>query len=479
MATDGPEKLKKVTSGVAGLDEITGGGLPAGRSTLVVGGPGSGKTLLCTSFLVRGAQEGEPGVLVSFDEPVADLELNSRSLGYDLVDLQQRNLLVLEHVQIDRQQLVEAGEYDLEGLFIRLEHAVRAIGARRVVLDSLDTLFANIPSEAILRAELRRLFGWLKARGLSTVITTERGTGDHQLSRHGIEEYVSDCVITLDTRVHDELATRRLRVVKYRGTAHGSNEYPFLIDDTGITVLPVTSLHLRHAVSNARVSTGVAGLDAMLGATDGGPHGYYEGSSILVSGGPGTGKTTLAAQFATAACRRNERCLYFAFEESEAQLARNMRSVGLDLAPFVANGSLHVHAVRPTLHGLEMHLATMLHDLQRLAPDVVVVDPLSALLTSSGTSGQSKMMSLRLVDYVKSAGATALYLSVLPARDDLDLDISSLMDTWIALENERRPDDLERSVRIVKSRGMPHSPDVRRFVIRDTGVEIRPRTETP
>lgn len=477
MPGEKPDTLPKVSSGVAGLDEITGGGLPAGRPTLVIGGPGSGKTLLATTFLVHGAlHDREPGVLVSFDEPPADLAVNSRSLGFDLDELQRRGVLGIEHVQIERQHVIEAGDYDLEALFIRLDLAVRTLGAKRVVLDSLDTLFANIPNEAILRAELRRLFGWLKERGLSTVITTERGPGDRQLSRHGIEEYVSDCVIVLDARVHDELATRRLRIVKYRGTAHGGNEYPFLIDRQGVTVLPITSLGLEHAISDERVSSGVPGLDAMLGATRGGAHGFYKASSVLVSGGPGTGKTSVAANFAAAACARGERCLYFAFEESERQLVRNMRSLGVDLEPFVADERLHVHAVRPTFQGLEMHLATMMFEIQRVRPDVVVVDPLSALL-SSGTTMQSRMMTLRLVDYVKSFGATGLFLSVDQTREQGDLEVSSLMDTWIVLDNVRRPNDLERRLLVMKSRGMPHSPDIRRFAMSGHGIEIRPSVE--
>ncbi len=469
--------LSKVSSGISGLDEITGGGLPAGRSTLVIGGPGSGKTLLGATFLVRGAtQDNEPGILVSFDERASDIIVNCRSLGFDLDGLQERQLLGIEHVLIERQQLVEAGEYDLEGLFIRLELAIGSIGAKRVVLDSLDTLFASIPNEAILRAELRRLFGWLRERELSTVITSERAINERQLSRHGIEEYVSDCVILLDTRINEELATRRLRVVKYRGTSHGNNEYPFIIGSAGVTVLPVTSLGLAHKVSEERVSSGILGLDAMLGAPGDGAEGYFKGSSVLISGGPGAGKTSIAAQFAAAACSKGEKCLYFAFEESEPQLERNMRSIGMDLDPLLAKGLLEIHAIRPTLQSLEMHLATMMHKVRTMAPDVVVVDPLSALL-SSGTAVQSKMMVLRLIDYIKSFGATALYSVVYHDRDVVDLDVSSLMDTWIVLENERRLDNLERLLYVVKSRGMSHSPDVRRFLISDTGIEIKLKKE--
>jgi len=475
---EGPDgqRLKKVASGIGGLDEICGGGLPAGRTTLVIGGPGAGKTLLATAFLVQGARkDDEPGVLVSFDEAGSDLEINTSSLGWDLVDLQQRKLLAVEHVQVDRQQIVEAGEYDLEGLFIRLAYAVDSVKARRVVLDSIDTLFANVPNEAVLRAELRRLFSWLKDHGLSAIVTSERGGAS--LSRHGVEEYVSDCVILLDSRVYDEIATRRLRVVKYRGSAHGGNEYPFLIEETGITVLPVTSLGLVHMAPDRRVSSGNAGLDAMLSANGPeGASGLFQKSSVLISGGPGAGKTSFAAQFAAAACARGEKCLYFTFEESQSQLVRNMRSIATDLAPHIEAGLLEVHAVRPTLRGLEAHLASMLHLVNTTKPDAVVIDPLSAL-GASGTLIQSRMMVLRLIDYIKSAGATALYTMVGQGDQSVALDVSTLMDTWIAVENVRREDDLERRIHVVKSRGMPHSADVREFTIGRHGLAIRKRAQ--
>lgn len=465
------DKLVKMSTGIKGLDAITDGGLPAGRPTLVVGGPGSGKTLLGISFLVQGALHDEPGALISFDEPSSDLVVNSRSIGFDLAALQSRNLLAIEQVYIERQQLIEAGEYDLEGLFIRLANLVDTTGARRIVLDSLDTLFASIPNEAILRSELRRLFLWLKDRKLSTVVTSERSDSDRQLSRHGIEEYVSDCVILLDTRVHEEIATRRLRVVKYRGSAHSKNEYPFLIEDGGIVVLPVTSLGLEHAVSGQRISSGVAGLDAMLGSAETG-RGLHKGSSILLTGGPGSGKTSIATQFAAAACRRGERCLYFAFEEAEAQLIRNMRSVGVDLSPFIKDKLLEIRAVRPTVHGLEMHLATMMHRIETVKPDCIVVDPLSALL-SSGTVVQSRLMGLRLIDFIKSFGATALFLLVQDGQESTDLNVASLMDTWMVVENKRHRDGLERRIYVVKSRGMPHSADVRQLSILSAGIEVK------
>ncbi|MFZ1107720.1 MAG: circadian clock protein KaiC [Rhodomicrobium sp.] len=464
-----PSPLRKVSTGIKGLDEITGGGLPAGRASLICGGPGCGKTMLATSFLVEGARNGEPAVFLSFDESPADLDINSRSLGFDLAGLQARNLLSIDYIHIDRQEIHETGEYNLEGLFIRLGYAIDQIEARRVVLDGVDTLFAGLPNEALLRSELRRLFGWLKERGLSSIVTAERG--DKSLTRHGIEEYLSDCVIVLEQRVREELTTRRLRVVKYRGSAHGANEYPYLIEDGGIKILPVTSLGLDHKVSSERISSGVAGLDALLEGK-----GFYKASSILISGGPGSGKTSMGAHFALAAAERGERCLYFAFEESEPQLVRNMRSIGIDLQPAIDSGKLSIVSVRPTAHGLEMHLTRMMHLVQDLNPRVAVVDPLTAL-EDGGSVAQASMMVLRLIDYLKSAGATALYLSVQDEDDKSNLSISSLMDSWITVRNLRKENGLERQLFIAKSRGMAHSADVRKLSIGAQGVQVSARKE--
>ena len=351
-ALAGPE-LPKTPTGVSGLDEITNGGLPRGRPTLVCGSAGCGKTLMAMEFLVRGAtQFDEPGVFMAFEETAAELAQNVRSLGFDLDDLAARGKFCLDFVRVERSEIEEVGDYDLEGLFIRLGYAIDTIKAKRVVLDTLETLFSGLSNAAVLRSELRRLFRWLKDKGVTAIITAERGEG--ALTRHGLEEYVSDCVILLDHRVIDQVSTRRLRVVKYRGTAHGTNEYPFLIDEDGISVLPVTSLGLQHEVGDERISSGVPRLDAMLGGK-----GYFRGSTVLVSGTAGSGKTSLAAHLAQAACGRGEKCLYFAFEESPGQLMRNMRSIGLDLAPWLEKGLLRFHAIRATVHGLEMHLASI------------------------------------------------------------------------------------------------------------------------
>ncbi len=461
-------QLRKVSSGIEGPDEVTGGGLPAGRPTLICGGPGCGKTLLAVSFLVQGAlHDGEPGVLLSFDEGENELEVNMASLGVDLVDLKNNGLLAIDFVHIDRQEIHETGEYDLEGLFIRLGFALDRVNGRRVVLDGIDTLFAGIPNEAILRSELRRLFTWLKERGVTSVITAERGTTG--LTRHGIEEYISDCVIVLEQRVEHELSTRRLRVVKYRGSTHGTNEYPFLIDEKGVWLSPVTSLGLSHTVSDDRVSSGIAGLDRMLAGK-----GYYKGSSILVSGGAGTGKTSIGAHFAKAAADRGEHCLYLAFEESEPQLMRNMRSIGVNLQPAAAAGHLTIKAMRPTTLGLEMHLTRMLHLAHDAKPDVVVIDPLSAL-EGGGSLAQANVMTLRLIDYFKSAGVTALYINVQGAEDRMNLNISSLMDTWITLSNKHGERELKRHLYIVKSRGMAHSAYVRELSIGANGVQVSER----
>lgn len=462
--------LPKTPSGIRGLDEITGGGLPRGRPTLICGSAGCGKTLFGIEFLVKGATEfGEPGVFLSFEESEEELAQNVRSLGFDLDRLVAEGKLGVDYVHVDRSEIEENGEYDLEGLFIRLGLAIDSIGARRVVLDTIETLFGGLSNEALLRAELRRLFRWLKDKGVTAVITAERGDGT--LTRQGLEEYVSDCVILLDHRVHDQISTRRLRVVKYRGTRHGTNEYPFLIDEDGIAVLPVTSLGLQHEASDERVSSGVPRLDAMLGG-----RGYYRGSSILVSGTAGTGKTSLAGHFADAACRRGEQCLYFAFEESQSQAVRNARSIGLDLQQWIDRGLLRFHATRPTFHGLEMHLATMLKLVRDVGPRVVVVDPISNML-GAGTAGETQVMLLRLVDSLKLQQITALFTSLTSAGDasleQTDLGISSLIDTWILLRDIELGGERNRGIYVLKSRGMAHSNQIREFLLTDHGIELQ------
>ena len=395
-------QLAKCPTGIRGLDEVTKGGLPRNRSSLVCGNTGSGKTIIGMEFLLHGAlQFDEPGVFVSFEETSGELTHNFASLGFDLNDMIARSLIAVDYVFVDRTEMAETGEYDLEGLFIRLGHAIDSIGAKRVVLDTIEVLFAGLMNTAILRAELRRLFRWLKDKGVTAVITSERGDG--LLSRHGLEEYVADCVILLDLRVTEQIATRRLRIVKYRGTSHGTDEYPFLIDESGMSILPLTSLGLNHAVSDARVSSGIARLDHMLGGL-----GYYLGSTILVSGTNGSGKTSICANFVDAACRRGERCLYFAFEESAPQIIRNMRSIGLNLAPWVEQGLLQFHSSRPSLHGLEMHLVSMHKLIDDFKPTNVVVDPISDL-TAVGSGSEAKSMLTRLIDYLKSNQITAMF----------------------------------------------------------------------
>lgn len=462
-----PEGIRKAPTGIPGLDDITGGGFPAGRPTLVCGSAGCGKTLMAMEFIVRGASEhGEPGVFVTFEELPNELTENVRSLGFDLQELESRGLLLLEHIHIERSEIEETGEYDLEGLFIRLGFAIDSIGAKRIVLDTLETLFSGLSNEAILRAELRRLFRWLKERGVTAVITGERGDGT--LTRQGLEEYISDCVILLDHRVIDQLATRRLRVVKYRGTLHGTNEYPFLIDEHGIEVLPITSLGLVHEASTERVSTGVQGLDEMLGSA-----GFYRGSSVLVSGRAGSGKSSLAAHFVDAACRRGERAVYFAFEESQSQIVRNMRSLGLDLQPWIDQGLLSFHAARPTLHGLERHLVSMYKQIRRFQPRVVVVDPITNFL-SVGNQEEVKAMLMRLIDFLKSSHITALFTSLTHGLDleTTDVAVSSLMDAWLLLREVEANGERNRLLNVLKSRGMAHSNQVRELLLTSRGVEL-------
>jgi len=461
--------LPKAATGITGLDEITGGGLPRGRPTLICGSAGCGKTLLAMEFLVRGAAEfGEPGVFMAFEETAEELAQNVRSLGFDLDKLITEKKLVVDYVHVERSEIEETGEYDLEGLFIRLSYAIDTIGAKRVVLDTLETLFGGLSNDAVLRSELRRLFRWLKDRGVTAVITAERGDGT--LTRQGLEEYVSDCVILLDHRVSDQLSTRRLRIVKYRGSLHGTNEYPFLIDETGISVLPVTSLGLHQEVSEERVSTGIPRLDAMLGGD-----GWYRGSSVLVSGTAGTGKTSLAAHFADATCRRGERCLYFSFEESESQMTRNMRSIGVDLAPWIKKGLLQFHATRPTAYGLEMHLASLHKMIDEFQPRAVIIDPITAFL-GAGQSAEAESMLMRLIDLLKSRQITALFTSLSHGGDSLEksqVGISSLIDTWLLVRDIELGGERNRGLYVLKSRGMAHSNQIREFLLTEHGVELR------
>jgi circadian clock protein KaiC len=461
--------LQKAFTGIQGLDEITGGGLPSGRPTLVSGGAGSGKTLFGLEFLVRGAtQYDEPGVFMSFEETIPDLVKNAASLGFDLGRLVADKKLFLDHVYISRSEIAETGEYDLDGLFIRIADAVQKVGARRIVLDTIEALFGELPNPGILRAEIRRLFGWLKQKGLTTVITAERDRPD-KLTRHGIEEFVSDCVIVLDHRTREEISTRRLRVVKYRGSTHGTNEYPFLIDEHGISVLPISSLGLDHAAPASRISTGIDRLDGMMGGK-----GFYRGSSILMSGTSGTGKTSVAAHFVDAACRRGERCSYFAFEESPRQVVRNMRSIGIDLEPWVRKGLLQFHAARPTYGGIEEVLLVTHKHITSFHPSVVVVDPITNLLMVS-TLNEVRSMLTRLVDFLKTEEITAIFTSLTAAGGSLEAseaDISSLMDTWLLLKAIEVGGERNRALYVLKSRGMEHSNQIREFVLTNDGLRL-------
>lgn len=458
--------LNKVATGIVGFDEITLGGLPAGRPSLICGAAGCGKTLFGMTFLVRGAVDNdEPGVFMSFEERPRDLVENVASLGYDLQGLIDQKMIGIDHVHIDRSQIEETGEYDLEGLFVRLGYAIDTIGAKRVVLDTIEALFASFSDAAVLRAELRRLFYWLKERGVTTIVTGERGSG--QLTRYGIEEYVSDCVILLDNRVVDQITTRRLRVIKYRGSSHGTNEYPFFIDEFGITVLPVTGAGLDHAASQQIVPSGIEGLDRMLAKG-----GFYRGSSVLVSGLAGTGKTTFGASFIDACCKRGERCLFFSFEESQSQLVRNLESVGLALEGYLASGLLRVESARPSLYGLEVHLARMYREIIEFKPQVVVIDPISAF---RGPESEVHATLLRLVDLLKAQGITAVFTSLSDAKaraKGLDREVSSLMDVWISLGTVEADGEHNRLLYVLKARGMGHSNQVREYHIDSHGITL-------
>jgi circadian clock protein KaiC len=460
--------LEKCPTGIRGLDEITKGGLPRGRPTLICGGAGSGKTLFAMEFLMRGAMEyGEPGVFMTFEETPEDLAKNFISIGFDLPDTISRGLIMTDHVKIERSEIEETGEYDLEGLFIRLGHAIDTIGAKRVVLDTIEALFSELPNATILRAELRRLFHWLKDRGVTAIVTGE--SGDKTLTRYGLEEYVADCVISLDFRIMEQIATRRLRIIKYRGSSHGADEYPFLIDERGISILPITSLGLDYPVSMERISTGVPKLDTML---DG--KGFYRGSTILVSGTAGTGKTSLATTFANAACLRGERCLYFAFEESPRQIIRNMGSIGMDLGRWVKKGLLKFHSARPSLYGLEMHLVTFHKVIEEFKPLVFIVDPISNLI-NAGTASEVKSILTRLIDYLKMQKISTFLTDLTHFGSSLERtseEISSLIDTWLLLRDIELKGERNRGLYILKSRGMAHSNQIQEFLLTNQGIDL-------
>jgi circadian clock protein KaiC len=463
------DQLPKTPTGITGLDEITGGGLPKGRPTLICGEAGCGKTLMSLEFIVRGATEfNEPGVFMAFEEKADELAANVASLGFDLRKLQDDKKIRLDHVHIDRSEIEETGEYDLEGLFIRLGYAIDSIGAKRVVLDTLENLFSGLSNEVILRAELRRLFNFLKDKGVTAVITGEKGEGT-SLTRQGLEEYVSDCVILLDHRVINQISTRRLRVVKYRGSQHGTNEYPFLIDEEGISVLPVTSLRLEKEVSSKRISSGIPSLDSMFGGK-----GFFQGSSILVSGTAGTGKTSIAASFANEICRNKKKCLYFAFEESPKQILRNMKSINIDLQKHVDNGLLEFHASRPTLYGLEMHLVAIYKIIKRFKPAAVILDPITNLITV-GSVSEVKSMLIRLIDFLQDEQITVMFTALslnTIVSEQTDEGVSSLVDAWLLVRDIESNGERNRGLYIMKSRGMSHSNQVREFTITDNGLNL-------
>jgi len=461
-------QIPKAKTGIQGLDEITLGGLPKGRPTLVAGSAGCGKTLLSMEFLVNGATKyNEAGVFIAFEENPDDLVKNVKSLGFAVEDLIRQKKLYIDHIKVERSEIEETGEYDLNGLFIRIDLAIKSVGAKRVVLDTIESLFSGLNNAAILRAELRRLFGWLKEKGVTAIITGEKG--DKNITRQGLEEYVSDCVILLDHYVQNQISTRRFRVVKYRGSNHGTNEYPYLIDEHGISVMPITSLKLDHHVSTKRISTGDPKLDEMFGGK-----GFYQGSSILTTGTAGTGKTTFSSSFAASVAARGERVLYFAFEESSHQIIRNMRSVGVNLEPFVKKGLIKFHASRPQLYGLEMHLVTMYKLINEFNPSAVIIDPITNLITT-GTIDDTSAMMVRLVDFLKTKQITALLTSLTHGGEVLEmttLNISSLVDTWILLRDIEEDGERNRAVYILKSRGMAHSNQVREFIISNKGIEL-------
>jgi circadian clock protein KaiC len=471
QATDGLSKdeiLEKSPTGIEGFDQITNGGLPKGRISLLIGGPGTGKTLFAMQFIVDGIREyGEPGVFVAFEETQKKLAENTASLGFHINSLIEQKKMAIDYIYIERKEIEETGEYDLDGLFVRLGYAIDSIGAKRIVLDTLEAIFSGFSQESILRAELRRLFRWLEEKGVTAIVTAERGY--ETLTKYGLEEYVSDCVIVLDHRITEQISTRRMRIVKYRGSQHGTNEYPYLIGENGFSILPITSVKLDYLSSTDRISTGISRLDNMLGGK-----GFYRGSSILISGTAGTGKSSLALTFADAACKRGEKCLYITFEESPDQVLRNMKSIGLDLRKWVDQGLLQLHAVRSTYFGLETHLVQIHKLVENLNPSVVIIDPITNLITIADP-GDVKSMLTRLIDYLKGKHITAMLTNLShmgSSIESTEAEISSLMDTWILVKDIELGGERNRGLYVLKSRGMPHSNQIREFRLTNKGIDL-------
>jgi len=466
-------QLQKCLTGIKGFDEITEGGLPKNRNTLLCGSTGSGKTLFGIDFLINGAiNYNELGIFMSFEETEDELYKDVASLNLDLQGLVLRKKILIDYVLLERRDIQEKGEFNLEGLFVRLEHAIDSIGAKRVVLDSIESLFAGVTDAGILRLEIKRLFRWFKKKKVTAVITGELGKNSY--TRHGLEEYISDCIILLDNRVREQISTRRIRVIKYRGSNHGTNEYPFVIDKEGLSVIPITSAGLDQPGTDKRVSTGVPSLDKMF---KGG--GYTRGSTVLASGTAGTGKTSLAAAFAIERCKRKERCLFLSYEESSGQLIHNMRSIGFDLEPWVKKGLLKIESTRPSFFGLEMHLLDLYKTIAYFKPKGVIIDPLTSLL-GQGNKLEVQSMITRMIDLLKFNNITSFFTSLVSSTSPNDtsgeIGVSSLIDTWI-VTRELEENEGKRRIRglyIVKSRGMGHSSDVHKLILSDDGINLVP-----
>ena len=469
-----PKQLQKCPTGIKGFDEITEGGLPKNRTTLISGGAGSGKTLLGLDFLINGAiKYKELGVFMSFEETKEELYTDVASLNLDLQGLVSQKKIVIEHVLLERKDIQET-DFNLEGIFVRLEHAIDSIGAKRVVLDSIESIFAGVSDVGILRLEIKRLFRWLKEKQVTAIVTGE--PVQETYTRHGLEQYISDCIILLDNRVSQQIAIRRIRVVKYRGSKHGTNEYPFVIDKDGLSVIPITSAGLDQPGSPEKVSTGIPSLDKMF---KGGKQGYAKGSTILASGTAGTGKTSLAASFAIASCKRGERCLFLSYEESAGQLIQNMSSIGIHFKPMIKKGLLKIVSTRPSFFGLEMHLLDLYKLIAEFKPQTVVIDPLTSLI-GEGDQREIRSMITRMIDILKTNGITSFFTSLVSsaAQNDTsgEIGVSSLIDTWIVVR-ELEEDVSKKRIRglfIVKSRGTGHDSDVHKLILSDDGIKLMP-----
>ena len=468
MSSSHQIQLNKTRTGIRGLDEITNGGLPQGRCTLLAGGPGCGKTVLALQVLVNGAKNGEPGIFVAFEEDASRIVVNAATFGWDLPDLQNKELFFLDGKP--RPEDIWAGAFDLSGLLAMLKAKADQINAKRIVFDSIDVLLSLLDNPQAERRELFRLNDWLVSNGMTGIVTCKNNdSGLSGLDYKDFMQYMVDCVINLTHEMDDRVAHRSLRVVKYRGSGFYSGEVTLLLGEQGAEIIAFPESSHDQVASTERISSGVPRLDSMLGG------GYYRGSAVLLSGAPGTSKTTLCGIFILAACQRGEPCLYVSFDESVSEIVRNLKSVNIDLEQYIISGLLHIQSIRSGLAGTEEHVGTLRKLLEAHQPRCFVIDPLSAIVHSEGDT--RRRMPEKMLTLTKASGITLLCTSLLgnggdSLNEETGIQISAVADTWIHISYSILSGERNRALSIIKSRGSEHSNQVRELIIDAQGITL-------